>query len=390
MIVRRSRLLWEAAFVGLLALLAATSTPGCSSPRKWRSCANGDTCQNVAGGEGGGADAGAAGTKGRINSGAGGYAGAVGDDISHGGDGDSGAPQGQAGADDGSVAPRVLAIMPDDHAVGIASEAVIEIGFSRPMDEASVESALTVGDFLPDDLELSWDTDDTTLTVVPKAGFEYASVSDQTGPARIYEITLTTQARDSRGVHLAAAFTSSFSTLREVSQQFVSPEAAEYNTYGGGVGDNVHSCEGDGTYQTKVGSFSNTAVSGTFFVFVPVDLTSLSDPTLLTNVEAHFTAAQADPEGPFYSAGSVVLDKVAYGPIDDNVYALPVTNNLGTLCSSAATTRPSLDITSALWEAYSAGEQRQLYRVSAVASADNTEAKFSCDGFAITVDYRIP
>ncbi len=300
------------------------------------------------------------------------------------------AGSGEAGDLGDSIAPRIVSITPRDDAAGVLSSAAIELRFSQAMNRASVASALTVSEFLPDDLDLVWDSQDTHLTVKPIGGFEYAAVTDQTGPALVYSVMVGTQARDAMGNHLRSVFASSFSTLRNISQHFGNLEAAEYNTYGGGSGDNVHPCQGNPTYRAKVGRFHNSAVAGTFFVFVPVDLTSLGDPSLLSAVNVRFSAAQADPDGAFYPDGSVLLDKVSYGPIDNDVGALQVTDGLGAFCSSASTTSPSSDLSGVLWTAYQSGEQRQLYRLSADANPENTDAAFRCDGFDVVVNYRMP
>jgi hypothetical protein len=296
---------------------------------------------------------------------------------------------GDAGGDGLVVGPRVTTVSPRDGAVGIFSDQVIQLKFSEPMDSDSVLPELTLSDFLSDDLQLSWNAEQTTLTITPSGGFTYAIGPDDTIQPRTFTLALGAHARAKDGVELGKAFESSFSTLRRIKRTFV-PTVYGYDTYGGTSGMKVHPCE-SGDDLVYAGSFSNLAAVGTNLGFVAFDAAELGDPAVIASREkAIFSGQQLDPTGAFYSGGSVLLDKLTYAIIDNEAAAIPVTDELGTYVASAATSTPTLDITKVFWNDYSQGGQRQLYRLSPVGNQDNTRAQFRCDGFAVEVTYLIP
>jgi len=302
---------------------------------------------------------------------------------------ENGGEAGEAGHFSAAISPRVLAISPRDGAVGIASNELVQLEFSKAMDPESVANALTLGHFLPADLKFTWNAKRTSLTIAPSGGFSYASGSDDTILPQSFEVALGTEARSEDGAELDAPFESTFSTLRRITLS-AEPTVYGWDTYGGTANEKTHPCEsGDDT--VYAGTFANMAVSGTNYTFIAFDAGAIGEPSaIVMQGDARLSAVQLDPTGSFYDGGAVVLQKVAYGSVDNEALSLPVTEDFGAFVGSASTSRPSVDVTQAFWDDYTQMGQRQLYRLSPMGNEDNTRALFRCDGFALEVTYLIP
>ena len=301
----------------------------------------------------------------------------------------AGGRAGEGGSDGSLIAPGVIGMTPRNGAVAVASDQVLQIKFSEPMDVDSVAEGLTLTDFLPGELELTWNSDRTSVAIVPNGGFAYATASDDAIPARVFTLALNANVRAQGGVELGRAFVASFSTLRRI-KRAVQPMVYGWDTYGGTANEKTHPCESDDQV-VYAGTFANMAASGTNYTFIAFDAAAVGDPdTIVSEEEALFSAVQLDPTGAFYSGGSVELEKVAYGVVDNQALQLPVTDDFGPFVTSAATSRPTLDVTVAFWDDYVQGGQRQLYRLSPHGNDDNTRALFRCDGFGLEVTYLIP
>jgi hypothetical protein len=321
----------------------------------------------------GGTSSGGTGTAGRSSGGA-----------SPGGTGGTG-----TGGSGDTTPPTVVSIVPANLANGIKSNAQIKLTFSETMNTATVTQALKVGSFAASDLTTTWDSTGKVLTITPTAGFAYATGTTPAGTvATKYTVTLSTSAQDLAGNALAA-FSSSFSTLRRISQSIASGTVAEYSDYGHAVGDGPQSCPG--TDPVEVGKWSSIASAGTYYIFIPFDTTVMGSASSIVTLEsASFVAAQTAVTGQFYSTHNVVLRKLQYQTIDSTVLSATVTDNLGVFSSSTAA-QPTMDVHSPLSADISAGTRQELYRLEPNGgSADTTQANFACNGFVLNVVYLSP
>jgi hypothetical protein len=299
----------------------------------------------------------------------------------------SGGLTGSGGAGD-VTPPTIVSITPSNLASGVPSNSTIKITFSETMNTASVTSALKVSSFSAANLTLSWDGTGRTLTVTPSGGFVYATgTSPSTTTATKYTVTISNAAKDVAGNSLAA-FSSSFSTLRRISQTLTAESAGSYSDYGHAVGDGPIMCP---TYDpTRVNKWSSIASAGTYYTFAAFDTTPMGSPADIVTIEsATLGAVQSAPDGDFYTAHVVLAKKVQYQAIDKNVLSAAVTDNLGTFSSSAAT-NPSINVLSAFKPDIASGNQHQLYRLEPSGNADSSHAYFTCAGFTLKVTFLSP
>src|SRR5690606_14578313 len=93
--------------------------------------------------------------------------------------------------------------------------------FSRAMDPASTEAAFQSSDIPPAEVTFSWNGAGDVLTIDPDGDLAYATGTDAGAvTANQYTFTLEASATDSEGVALAMPVTSSFFTLREITETF--------------------------------------------------------------------------------------------------------------------------------------------------------------------------
>ncbi len=114
--------------------------------------------------------------------------------------------------------PQVVSCAPGNGSVGIEIDAVIQIGFSEPMDRASTEAAFSLS-CQSDTVQgvISWSDDDRLLTFTP--GTSLLNLTE-------YRIKIGLQAEDLLGAHQTAAFASSFVTEDDRSA-IISPQPEE-------------------------------------------------------------------------------------------------------------------------------------------------------------------
>src|SRR6478736_554733 len=303
--------------------------------------------------------------------------------------GTGGKASGGSGATGDTTAPTIVSISPANLATGIKSNAQITITFSEVMNSSAATQALQVGGYTASDLNTSWDAAGKVLTITPKTAFAYATGSTPAGtPATKYTVTVGTGATDLAGNALASNFSSSFTTLRRITQSIASGTSACYSDYGHAVGDGPQSCLG--TDPVWVETWSGQASGGIYYVFVPFDTSVMGSTSSITLESATFSATQVAATGAFYTSHQVVLRRVTYQAIDKTVLSAAKINNFGVF-ASLATTQPTMNIFADLSAAFSASNRQVLYRLEPTGTADSgTKANFTCNGFYLNVVYTTP
>jgi len=113
---------------------------------------------------------------------------------------------------EGAQAPTI-SITPENGAAGVALETPIVLTFSKAMDQAATQAAfsLTPGT----EGNYSWNTESTILSFTPEDIWQYSTV---------YNIGINTDAVDQEGIHLAAPFSSTFTTLAALLAIEITPQ----------------------------------------------------------------------------------------------------------------------------------------------------------------------
>jgi len=284
--------------------------------------------------------------------------------------------------------PHVVTVSPPDLAIAVQANAQIKITFSESMNAASVTDALELTDFDVADLITTWDATGRTLTILPSGGLEYATGGTPASTAALtYALKVDSTAQDLAGNSLVE-FTSSFSTLRRITQTIASGVAAEFSDYGQGLGDGPEFCPDSDPIQ--VYKWTGLASAGTYYAFVPFDTAAMGpSPAELVVESAKFVASQTEPTGEFYPSHRVVLRKLQYQEIDNTVLSATVTDYFGVFASSASA-QPSMNIQQQLKADLASGNRFELFRLEPDGAADGTRSNFACGGFALKVVFLTP
>lgn len=116
----------------------------------------------------------------------------------------------------GEAVPTITSVSPADLAVGVATTETVRVTFSETMNQSSVENALRFkairdkdGNTISSSVDGTYSWSGTTVTFTPTANL----TKNYT-----YQVTVSTEAADLVGDHLASTFTSSFETILDHTQ----------------------------------------------------------------------------------------------------------------------------------------------------------------------------
>jgi hypothetical protein len=213
-------------------------------------------------------------------------------------------------------------------------------------------------------------------------------VSVASTPPQAYTVTLGASATDAGGTAMGVPYTSSFKTLRRITQTMLPEEVVMADTYQ----SSLLFCTGDKEF--TVGPWDAAPYAGgTDYIFVHYSFTSLGTLKSGTNFEsAIFNAKQTSPSTGIYPTGSVLLDRFDYHVLDASIFGVNP-RNTHTLCSSDIL-QPSDDVLTLFRFDFESGAQELLYRLSSsiltVPKNDEYWAYFACDGFNLVVTFTTP
>jgi hypothetical protein len=249
------------------------------------------------------------------------------------------------------------------------------------MNTVSVLSALSVTGFVTSDLTLQWNGSATSVTVALKGGLQYGSRT----AARVYTVSLGTDARDAVGNKMATAFSSTFTTLiRNKFPAYASVIASDT------LSKASNPCDGS----LRIGGWSAGAMLG-YLVF---DVSSLPPANQMYSIEsAYLFGSQTSQTGDFYSSRNVRVTKIQYYPefymVIQNYEALA---DVGVLSTSDTLATVSLDATESFKSDFVAnGVTMHMYKLGPGAPTSTVPsgeiyANFNCDGFHLDVTYLTP
>jgi hypothetical protein len=250
-----------------------------------------------------------------------------------------------------TTAPTVVAISPEDGATGVANDAAIVLTFSEPMDRVSTQLAWQSADI--GGTTMSWNDDDTVLTLVPNDALAYATGSDvDTLEPNEYAFILDTTATDKAGNALDAMVGSHFFTLRRIELDLTPLDALTGMTYAGGSINtgNVHvgDVQGD-TQQKGVLSFALRA------------LPTGAEP-VRASLHVDQTTVSGSPYGPLPALGEIHVMDVEFETNWD-AWEAPALSDLGVLANDATLETKSLDVTDVVVADYDADVSNTQFRL---------------------------
>ncbi len=150
--------------------------------------------------------------------------------------------------------PTIVSVTPNNGSTGVAKDAKIVIVFSEAMNEQATELAYQSTDMPA--VTFTWAKGDTKLEIDPVGDLDY------TPGGKLYSFKLKDTATDLAGNALAA-FTSSFTTFRELTRKLTSVAALDGYVTGGGFVDTGSNLKiGDGAANEQEKSFLSFDLSG--------------------------------------------------------------------------------------------------------------------------------
>lgn len=286
-----------------------------------------------------------------------------------------------------TAAPTVTNITPNNNAKGVASNSLIKLTFNEAMNQASVQSALSIN-LSSGSYTLSWNSAGTELTITPTSALAYGTASSiGGGGAKTFTIGVATTAKDLNDNRLATAFSSSFTTLRRITQTLSPSVVGRGSSFAQQQGNGPFLCDGA---SASVGPFSTPGGAGTYYIWLEYDLSLVGEPSQITTLEsAKFFATQAAQAGSFYPNGRVDLVFDEYADID-GWYTAAVERSLSTL-SSDTTVAVVKTITTHFMDDWEDFGSDQLYELNASGQlSSNNLAKFTCTGFSLELVFLTP
>lgn len=231
-------------------------------------------------------------------------------------------------------APSVVSVSPSNGARGVAANAVVTLTFSEPMNTSAVEAAYRSSDLPAGSLSFSWSNADSVLQITPTQPLIHATgTHPDTAVARSYAFEIGATALDRTGEALPR-FSSSFSTLREITQTL--PALQDRSLTGNWRSDDLYgenSCQFDST-TTCIGDSSNE--NSTYRGFVTFDLSDLPTPIETLSAAQLSMTIDSIRNTPFAGLGSLVADHVTFDSISLDAFGAVSIGSVIQLSSSAS------------------------------------------------------
>jgi hypothetical protein len=289
-------------------------------------------------------------------------------------------------ADTGPTAPRLLSSFPADGATGVRANAVIELRFSAPMDQASVADALDTSPFEPGEAVLSWNAHGDTLTITVGPGLALAEAAGP-DPSVIepiaHQIVVGASATDVDGNPLEAEVSIGFTTARRMWIIFQPDDDRSRLVASDGGVDYV---AGDPIIGAGAGGFASRSA-------LTFDLSELPAETLAIQ-SASLSGSQAEVYGERYTAfGAITTNHVRYDDLADAFAAAPLAG-MGSFSTNATLESKYIDVTFAVQddlEHRAERSDRSQYRLQFESDADKDGAflwaRFGYGTIVLTVAY---
>ncbi len=291
--------------------------------------------------------------------------------------------------------PSIVSVSPLDGASAVASDAVLVLVFSAPMDRELTEAAYQSEGIPSSGVTFSWNEQSTALTITPNQPLEYATGTDPDSvEARRYSFFMSASAADDSGRHLASPAEFSFSMLREIQATLLAVQDRNLTgswrsngTYGAGdcARGQINTCVGD----TRVAG-DNEQYRG----FITFDLSELpSDLEQVSAARLNFEITGRSGN-PFAGLGGLFLQHLSFDTIGPEAFQAQPLSDLGRIATAgAAGTTLSADVSLAV-EADAASRARNQYRLRFEDATDGDAVSdvilSAWDTQSLSVSYLIP
>jgi hypothetical protein len=358
-------------------------------------------------GAGGTSGSGGTGVTGGGTAGRGGTGGAGGGTAGRGGTGGStggtgGGTAGSGGTGGGTAGiggtsdttrPQILDAAPFNGQTGVASNAKIVLTFSEAMNQTAVRNAYSSTSLLPAQVAFSWNAAGTILTITPNNPLPYATGTTLTTPATAFSFQISTAATDLAGNGLAAAFSSSFTTLRRITSSVAGTDVFDLldNTPNGPSGVVPIACMESLDQGNNAGRSVSPAFTSIRKLYVTLQIPAA--PAGVTAVEtAVFRGVQTKTSGDPYSMSVLTADEIPFqaSPGAASNTVTPI-RSLGTFSTTASMVAPEVSVTPTFEQWFTPGGGTAMIRLQfgALPSVQSL-AYFSCTGFLATWTYLVP
>lgn len=261
-------------------------------------------------------------------------------------------------------APSIVSVVPANAATGVQNDANIVITFSEAMNKLATQSAYqsASGGILPAQVQFTWNTEGTILTIDPNSNLSYNGGSDPAAVnAREYAYQVTTVATDLAGNALSPA-ANSFKTLRRITQNLPALASLSGDVRADGLTNICNAgrpCAGD----------SGTAANAQYKGFVSFNMTDI--PAGVHSFEfANLNMNQVVVSGVPYAAlgGTLLLDHISFATMNlASAFNGTSLGAIGTLSSDATLGYKTLSVLTAVQDDYAqriARGNRTQYRLA--------------------------
>jgi Big-like domain-containing protein len=290
--------------------------------------------------------------------------------------------------------PRIVSSTPANGATGVPSDVVIEITFSKAMDEKLTEAAYSSAKMPSQSVTFAWRNQGTVLSIHPIVPLPYDSGAFGAGVTALeYAFQLSTAARDLAGSSLEAPLDVTFTVQREITQVF--EVVKDRNVTGNYRSDDNYGILGCERVDTTicVGDSLGTGVELTYRGFLSFDVSAL--PASHTSISA---AALDLPISflvgtPSSGLGTLEVERVDVPSINLAAMDAPGLTQVGTLPNDGvAGDVLSMNVLSSLATPFNAG--RLQYRLHFTINTNGNLASdlvvFDWSAPRLSLTYRIP
>jgi hypothetical protein len=263
----------------------------------------------------------------------------------------------------------------------------IVITFSEPMNVVATQAAFQSSSL--GSVVMMWNDDETELTVNPNDDLEYATGNDLNAVQPLeYGFSIGTAASDKAGNPLAAAVTSTFFTLRQITTELQN-DAARTGALGG---DGVLTTGAGG--DPVAGDHADNLQRKGFLSFSLADLPSSIVSVASATVSARQYLTLGDPFAASPTGlGALHINHVAFSALDINAFSAVPLLQIGIFSDNATDGTRTMDVTDAVAGDLEETRSHSQFRLEFLQPTNNNgatdRARFDLPSLALSIVYLV-